>query len=162
MLCGKQSGTMKSRIFPESAHGRTGPVECHEVWDWTVPDEVIGVGVQRLKALLVVCFECHAVFHGSFMVEAARRAGLGTEVESFIEARRRVLTRMTSSELADSLSRTEAEFASQSTVGEWVMDLSSWCPGFHGLCLPGADGGQPCGSCAGDGRRPVILHGCRA
>jgi len=124
MLCGKHSGTMKSRIFPEARGGRTGPVECHEVWEWSVPDEGSGIGIQRLRALLVLCFECHAVFHESFMVEAARKVGLGAEVEAFIEARRLALTRMDPAEMAQSLARAEAEFKAHAGVGEWVMDLS--------------------------------------
>lgn len=123
MLCGKVSGSLRGRLFPEQ-QGRIGQVECHEVWDWKVPDPASGVGVQRLKALLVVCFECHAVFHEGFVTSAARRAGLLDQVEKFIETRRLLLTRMQPDELRDSLDRTDAAWRSHAGIDEWVVDLS--------------------------------------
>jgi len=122
MLCGKQSGLMKSKIFP-SDRSKTGPVECHEVWDWKIPEDG-DVGVQRLKALLVVCFECHASFHESYMVEAANRVGLGDQVKDFIEAKRMALTRLGPDELEITLQRDQARFEAASQVGTWIMDLS--------------------------------------
>lgn len=122
MLCGRQSGAMKSKIFPQD-RSKTGPVECHEVWDWRIPPDG-GVGIQRLKALLVLCFECHAVFHESYMVRAGDRVGLGDKVKDFIEARRLALTRLTPEELEASVGRDEKRFMAASNVETWIMDLS--------------------------------------
>lgn len=122
MLCGKQSASMKSRIFPND-RSKTGPVECHEVWDWKVPEDG-DVGVQKLRSLLVVCFECHASFHSSYMIEAGNRVGLGEQVKDFIHAKQLALTRMNSTELEVSLQRDEAKFNATSKVGTWIMDLS--------------------------------------
>jgi hypothetical protein len=122
MLCGKQSGSMKSKIFPGD-RSKTGPVECHEVWDWKIPEDG-DVGIQRLKSLLVLCFECHAGFHGSYMVEAGNRVGLGEQVKNFIEAKQLALTRLDPEDLRDTLQRDEARFRSASNVGTWIMDLS--------------------------------------
>lgn len=123
MLCGKQSGSMKAKIFPND-RSKTGPVECHEVWDWKIPEEDGEIGVQKLKALLVVCAECHATFHSDYMIKAADRVGLGDQVRDFIEAKRLALTRLSPEELDISLQRDEAKFQAASNVGTWIMDLS--------------------------------------
>jgi len=122
MLCGKWSGSMRQRLFPEQ--GKAGPVECHEVWDWKTVDLSEGIGVQKLKALLVLCFECHAVFHERFMVAAGRKVGLADEVASFIEARRLALTRLEPEELQRSLERSRREWETQNGIDNWVLDLS--------------------------------------
>lgn len=122
MLCGKQSGLMKSKIFPND-RSKTGPVECHEVWDWKILEDR-DIGIQRLKALLVVCAECHAAFHADYMIEAGNRVGLGEQVKDFIEAKRLALTRLSPDDLEISLQRDEAQFQAASRVGTWIMDLS--------------------------------------
>lgn len=121
ILCGRQSGPLKERIFPNS---RTGPVECHEVWDWEVPEPGIAIGIQRLRHLLVVCFECHMMFHESYFVEKAREAGLGNEVQERIEQRRLEVTGLDREQLVESLRRSEAEYREQERISQWVMDLS--------------------------------------
>lgn len=44
----------------------TRPLECHEVWAYSMPPPEAPqgtVGIQRLMALAVLCTDCHSMFH---------------------------------------------------------------------------------------------------
>jgi hypothetical protein len=41
----------------------SGGLECHEIWEYITPGSEVVWGVQTLRALLVVCDGCHAMFH---------------------------------------------------------------------------------------------------
>ena len=121
-ICGKRGGWFAEKVFP--ANERRDGVDCHEVWEWSVPDQSTGVGIQRLKRLLVVCPDCHMMFHEGYARVRSRDAGLEEESRRFIERRRLLVNRMDQAQLKASLESSRGILNRASGVDAWVMDLS--------------------------------------
>lgn len=99
-------------------------IQAHEIWDWQVGDEDSQIGVQRLTGILCVCRGCHMLFHGKYGAELAALNGLRDEYAAEVERRRRTLTRLSSSELADSIAASTERLRELSGISKWVIDLS--------------------------------------
>lgn len=123
VLCGKQSGNLLRHLDPQGER-KIGTVECHEIWDWSVPDPGVSVGIQRLREIQVVCFECHATYHDGWARKAARQAGLENEVARFLMKRRSFLTRKDPVEVALEMKAEAARLRAHSDVGLWIVDLT--------------------------------------
>jgi cell division septum initiation protein DivIVA len=123
-VCGRQFGGLWTRITPAEDRAKSGPVDCHEVWDWEVTDPAGGVGIQRLKRLLVLCKDCHGAFHAGHTLWRAREAGLGAEADDYIKARRMLLTRSDGATLEAQLADDREAWEENKGVVAWVIDLS--------------------------------------
>lgn len=123
MLCGKQSGNLLRYLDPEGER-KLGTVECHEIWEWQVPDPDVSIGIQRLREIVVACFECHAAFHNSWARSAARSAGVEDEVTRFLMKRRAFLTRLDPVSVARDMKREADRLREHSGVGLWILDLA--------------------------------------
>jgi hypothetical protein len=124
MICGKQGGSLWGRIAPPDEIKRGGVVDCHEVWEWEVVDEASGVGIQRLKRLLVVCKDCHMLFHEGFALHKAREAGVEQEAADYIRTLRQLVNRCDGATLDAQLAADREEWERNKGVGTWVLDLS--------------------------------------
>ena len=122
-ICGGrgEGGFLAESVYPQG-EGGVG-VECHEVWDWKIPSESNGIGVQTLAKMLVVCRNCHVLFHSAFFLNRAREAGIEDKVAAAIEKRRMLITRMTRDELGASLAKSSEHLRKASGVDKWVLDL---------------------------------------
>ena len=123
VICGGRSqGFLSDKLYTheEKAH----PVECHEVWDWKVPVEADGIGIQTLKQLLVVCRSCHPMFHSSFFMKRAREAGIEADVAAAIEKRRMLVNRENRDTIAAGIERQAENLRRASGVDRWIVDLS--------------------------------------
>ena len=58
----------------------SGSIECHEVWEYLTPGSEAVWGVQTLRALLVVCEGCHAMFHPGLARDEGERDALRLRV----------------------------------------------------------------------------------
>lgn len=123
VLCGKQSGNLL-KCLEEDGERRVGTVDCHEIWEWTVPDPEVSIGVQKLKALIPVCFECHATFHSSYARTAARARGIEDEVRRFLMKRRAFLTRKDPVTVALEMKADRERLQKMSDTRLWIVDLS--------------------------------------
>ena len=123
IICGgKGDGFIADKI---AVPGETrNQIEAHEVWEWQVPDATNGVGIQKLKNLLVVCPNCHAMFHEAHARRMARENGFEDEVKSAIEKRRMLVNRMGRDGLAASVEAASAHLHSVAGIQKWVVDLS--------------------------------------
>ncbi|MFC6049019.1 hypothetical protein ACFPYM_14405, partial [Methylobacterium hispanicum] len=121
MICGEQR--------PRSAGGGAGsrgPVDAHEVWSWTMPDDdpSRGVGIQRLERIMVLCPTCHACFHAGHALTAARRDARHEEAAAFIRARQSDITGLEGAALDAHLGRSADAWNRTRGVERWVLDLS--------------------------------------
>ena len=123
-ICGKQGGGLWSKITSAEERAKSGPVDCHEVWDWEITDAASGVGIQRLSRLIVLCKDCHGVFHEGFTLWKARQAGIEAEAEDYIRARRLLINRCDGATLDAQLQADSAKWEQAKGVGTWVLDLS--------------------------------------
>ncbi|MCP1545514.1 hypothetical protein [Methylorubrum extorquens] len=121
MLCGEQ----RPRIVGAGAAAR-GPVDAHEVWSWSMPDDdpSLGVGIQRLERIMVLCPTCHACFHAGHAVSAARRDARHEEAAAFIRARQSDITGLEGDALDAHLARSAGEWDRTRGVERWILDLS--------------------------------------
>ena len=121
MICGEQR--------PQSSGGggaSRGPVDAHEVWSWSMPDDdpSRGVGVQRLERIMVLCPTCHACFHAGHALTAARRDARHEEAAAFIRARQSDITGLEGAALDAHLGGSAEEWNRTRGVERWVLDLS--------------------------------------
>lgn len=123
-ICGKQESGMWSRIATPKERTTPGLVDCHEVWDWDVPDPGRGVGIQRLKRLLVLCKDCHMSFHDGFALSRARAAGIETEVRVHIDKIRMLTNRLLLDAVQAGVSADKEAWESNRSVRTWVLDLT--------------------------------------
>jgi len=153
ILCGKQSGNLL-RYLDSQGEAKMGTVECHEIWDWSVPDPDVSIGVQRLRGIAVCCFECHQTFHDGWARSTARRRGVEDEVAKFLMKRRSFLTRKDPVQVALEMKAEAARLRAHSGVGLWIVDLShlgqqdyvrQMTPVFSEGNLPGVKPGQIAG-----------------
>ena len=99
-------------------------MECHEVWEWHVPDPASGVGIQRLKRLLTICPDCHLAFHSGRTLQEARKEGIEQQAEDYIKTRRMLLNRCDGATLDAQIAQDSAEWEDNKSVQSWVVDLS--------------------------------------
>jgi hypothetical protein len=122
VICGGRSGGfLAERLYEEGE--RRHPIECHEVWDWRIPRESDGIGVQSLRKLLVVCRDCHPMFHSGFFQRRARELGIAGEVAEAIEKRRMVVNRQRPARTPSAAPR--ASTPGYSTCRTW-RDRATW------------------------------------
>lgn len=95
----------------------TGPIECHEVWDYLTPGAETVWGVQGLRKLLAVCGDCHRMFHPGLVADEPGRDA--------VRGRMRTVNGWTEAE--------ETEFSSwQVSVTRlrsqyrWALDFTGW------------------------------------
>lgn len=121
MLCGEQ----RTRKVDGGEPAR-GPVDAHEVWSWTMPhdDPSLGLGVQRLERIMVLCPTCHACFHAGHAVSVARREARDEETAAFIRARQSDIAGLEGDALDAHLARSAAEWDRTRGVDRWILDLS--------------------------------------
>ncbi len=123
VVCGKSGGWFASKVFDKDEN-RAG-VDCHEVWEWSMPDQRSGIGVQRLKRILVVCPDCHMMFHEGYARNRARDVGLDAEATDFVRRRRMTVNQVDEATLAKGIEGTTGHLkAMLSGVDKWVVDLS--------------------------------------
>ncbi|EPX83978.1 hypothetical protein [Salipiger mucosus] len=123
MVCGNRGGKLISEYF-KGEEKKSDSVECHEVWEWRILDEDRRVGVQKLKEILVLCNDCHMMFHEDLAVDLANRNGKdGDEVRDFLRARMAQVTGMERPELEEQLRAERAERESLNEIDHWIMDL---------------------------------------
>ncbi len=123
-VCGKTGGWFAKEVFGEK--GGRDNVDCHEVWNWTMPDQRSGIGVQTLRRILVLCPDCHMAFHSGYAIGRARDNGLDEQATEFIKRRRMAMNRVGEEELARGLDATKGRLkALLSGVDKWVIDLGA-------------------------------------
>lgn len=123
-ICGKQGGGLWSRITPQKERAKSGPVDCHEVWSWTIAPTNAHVGVQKLIRLLILCKDCHLAHHDGFARSKAREAGIEDVAISHIRALRMLMNRCDGPTLDAQLSEETDAWDSMSNVRKWIIDLS--------------------------------------
>lgn len=122
-VCGKTGGWFAKNVLGKD--GNRNGVDCHEVWDWSVPDPASGTCVQRLKRILVVCPDCHMTFHGDFAVKRARDVGLDAEAADAVKRRRMAMNRVGAAQLDEALESTRGRLkAMLSGIDTYVLDLA--------------------------------------
>jgi hypothetical protein len=89
-----------------------------------MPNQASGIGIQRLKRLLVVCPDCHMMFHEGFARRKARDLGIEDDVIEGIRKRRMLVTRTSRDGLDRSLEKAKQHLLTMTGADRWVMDLS--------------------------------------
>jgi hypothetical protein len=123
-ICGKQGGDLWSKLASGEERGRGGLVDCHEVWEWEPPDHPGNPGVQRLKRLLVVCKDCHLLFHESFALWRAKENGIEEAASDYIRGKRMMINRCDGVALDAQLADDKIAWDKAKNVDKWVLDLS--------------------------------------
>lgn len=124
-ICGKQGGGLWSRLVSDPEERKKGgPVDCHEVWEWEVTDESKAVGVQRLSRLLVLCKDCHASFHESFVMWKAREVGIEDRAADHLKKLRMLINRCDGATLDAQLAGDRERWEANKGVSAWVIDLA--------------------------------------
>lgn len=120
MLCGEQAPR------PADGNSRRGPVDAHEVWSWSMPDDdpSVGVGIQRLERIMTLCPACHACFHATNATTRARRDARYEEVAAFIRGRQMDINGMSEEELDRHLEKSADDWNRTRGVDRWIVDLS--------------------------------------
>lgn len=102
---------------------RKGAIDCHEIWDWHQPDPDIKVGIQTLKSIIVVCFECHMAFHEGYARKLARAKGLESEFKSHIASHRVFMTRRDPRDIKNEMNTELLRLKQFDDVHMWIVDL---------------------------------------
>ena len=124
MICGNQGGKLIDSVYEDDKNKRYS-VECHEIWEWKAPDVKSGVGIQKLKEILVLCVDCHMMFHEEFAVHKARNFGKEKEVEQFLRKRMMLVNHMTEANLLDDINNERDKAAQMNGIDNWIVDLSN-------------------------------------
>lgn len=121
MLCGEQAPRPTDGGSP-----RRGPVDAHEVWSWSMPDDdpSLGVGIQRLERIMTLCPACHACFHAANATTRARRDARYEEAAAFIRGRQMDINGMSEEDLDRHLARSADDWNRTRGVDRWIVDLS--------------------------------------
>lgn len=123
-ICGSVGGRLIDTVFDDEKH-KAKSVDCHEVWEWEVLDEDQGIGVQKLREILVLCTDCHMMWHEEFAVGKAERHGKdGEQVRAFLRDRMSQVTGLDPSEVDARVEAGRARLAERGDVETWLMDLS--------------------------------------
>lgn len=120
-VCGGRHGKLLDRLGIER-EGRS-PVECHEVWDWKIVDHDAGIGVQTLREILVVCTDCHMMFHEGYAKLRAREHGHEDSVADFIRRKQMLVNKMDEHEIAHHLDEARRRYNQVDGIRSWVVDL---------------------------------------
>lgn len=123
MVCGNRGGKLLEHIFDDNKNKKDS-VECHEVWEWEVPDPNSGIGIQRLKEILVVCVDCHMMFHESYAVSVAEKKGLSDETEAFLKKRMMLVNGTGLDELNADIEHQKSLSEQHRKVEKWIIDLT--------------------------------------
>lgn len=121
-ICGGQRGQLLA-LRSKKRHPNA-LVDCHEVWDWDIPEVEHSVGIQRLRTLLVVCFDCHMMFHEDVALSFAQKRGREDDVRKFLDQRRRFTNRMTTQQMSALMERGAAQWNRAQQMDHWILDLS--------------------------------------
>jgi uncharacterized protein YjhX (UPF0386 family) len=124
MICGAQGGKIIDSVFTDESQKKTS-VECHEVWDWEVPDPQNGVGIQKLKKLLVLCVDCHMMFHEDFAVNKANEYGKSDKVKDFLQKRKSLVNSMSLEQIQELDAKEREKLEKNNGVDKWIIDLST-------------------------------------
>lgn len=123
-VCGKRSGDLLDRMAPENVHNRAEKVECHEVWEFYRPKKEFSIGVQKLKALYIVCFKCHMTFH-----DRIARGMLASDQDPLQFARdlhshRSHITRLDEAVIYNQMVDLNKRAKTMNKIDYWIVDLS--------------------------------------
>ncbi len=122
-MCGAQGGSLL-KYLPDEEH-KGNSVDCHEVWSWEVLDEDASIGVQKLEDIMVLCSDCHGMFHeGQIVSKVSKEGHDGNKMRDFLRNRmsqvtgieRRVIDAQRNMEIG---ARQDLD-----SVETWIMDLS--------------------------------------
>lgn len=122
-ICGKQGGSLWTHFVTEQERRQGGLVDCHEVWEWIVPDPASYVGIQRLVRVLVLCKDCHLIFHESFAMWKAREAGLEKRAHRYIKSLQMLINRCDAAALQSQIDEEAARWEDNKSIRTWVLDL---------------------------------------
>ena len=90
-----------------------------------MPDADTGVGIQKLRRLLVVCPSCHSTFHSGYFTKLGAEKGMGSEVAEFIEKRRMLINGIDAETLIEQLDEARIKLDDARSVDKWVLDLQT-------------------------------------
>lgn len=124
MICGSQGGKIIDSVFEDESNKKTS-VECHEVWNWEVPDPKNGIGIQKLEKLMVLCVDCHMMFHEDYAVNKAEKFGKGEKVQGFLEKRKMLVNSMNREQIRLLDEAEKEKFAETNGIDKWIIDLSN-------------------------------------
>jgi hypothetical protein len=123
-ICGSAGGKLIETVFTDEAH-KSNSVECHEIWDWEVLDKDRSIGVQKLREILVLCNDCHMMFHEDYAVSKAFAQGKdGGEVKEFLRERMGQVTGLDEVQITAQRESEKEIQAGLNEVDTWLMDLS--------------------------------------
>lgn len=122
-LCGKQYGSLWSKITPESEKKKSGPVDCHEVWEWDCHLHPT-IGVQRLTSFFVLCKDCHLTFHEGYALSRAREANQEKTAKNYLDRMRMAHNRISKEDLYEKLERDRVEWDNTRHIHTWILDVS--------------------------------------
>lgn len=123
-LCGKQGGSLWNHLAKPEEKKVSGPVDCHEVWEWERSASDGRVGIQRLARLLVVCKDCHLSFHEGYAKWRAEQVGLEDRATAYLHNLRRLVNGCDDAEMAARMAEDREAHKAVRDVQKWVIDLS--------------------------------------
>jgi len=123
-LCGKQGGSLWNRLARTEEKKVSGPVDCHEVWEWERSTSDGRVGIQRLARLLVLCKDCHLSFHEGYAKWRAEQVGLEDRATAYLHNLRCLVNGCDDAEMAARMSEDREAHKAVRDVQKWVIDLS--------------------------------------
>ncbi|MBO9428394.1 hypothetical protein [Sulfitobacter sp. R18_1] len=125
-VCGGQGGKMLDSFYTQAGdQTRRDTVDCHEVWEFEVLDAQEGIGVQRLKKLMMVCVDCHMMFHEEFAISKGYREGADADgIREFLRERMAALNGVERADIDIQRNREMEVTRSNEGVDTWLMDLS--------------------------------------
>lgn len=123
LMCGRKRGVFLDNVLDKD-NKRHSPVDCHEIWKWDNKDNI--TGIQKLSRLIVVCVDCHMMFHEGFAIHKANEVGVDeSEVREYLEKRRLLATEMTKEELDAMLDNDAQLYKEMGSVDNWIVDLTN-------------------------------------
>lgn len=123
-LCGKQFGNLWKKIATQKELEHPGPVDCHEVWEWSRLEGYPDIGIQRLKEVMVICKDCHATFHEGRTLKLAREHGIEEKARLFIEKKRCLNGHLKPEQLHAAMEKTREQWHNMKDIKTWMIDLS--------------------------------------
>jgi hypothetical protein len=121
-ICGGVDGLLLDSVYAKSKRS-PDHVECHEVWEFKVLDAKNSIGVQKLVDILLVCRDCHMMFHEDQAVREGKKNNFDT-VHDFLEERMSVVTGQDEISIEAQRTSEKEVQASLDNVSNWLMDLS--------------------------------------
>lgn len=125
-VCGGRVREVFDLIAPERDRESPSPVDCHEVWDWNVKHPDQSVGIQKLDRFLVVCKDCHMMFHEGYWARRADEAGFdANDFREKLNEIREAVNHVDRQTLEHELEAAREQWNDAKDVGTWIMDLSA-------------------------------------